>query len=174
MFVLHANWYCPVGDQCVCVCSVIDHAWLHQYLLFCVCSGPGCGTVALVQSPAAVQSPDYPRSYGDDTYCRWVIYVPEGYVAKVTRPEGHGQDVRLARSARLWTWMHSVAVWICSESGDLAISFPGQRERDTCFHECRAEGYTFLGRHIPIHVMVYKFLKSRRNSKVVITNRHEY
>ncbi|KAB5571577.1 hypothetical protein PHYPO_G00226640 [Pangasianodon hypophthalmus] len=45
--------------------------------------GPGCGTVALFQSPAALQSPDYPRSYGDDTHCRWVIYVPEGYVVKL-------------------------------------------------------------------------------------------
>lgn len=87
----------------VCVCSVLDHAWLYQCLLFCVCSGPGCGTVALVQSPLAMQSPDYPRSYGDNNHCRWVIYVPEGYVVKVTGLEGHGLDVRLARSARLWT-----------------------------------------------------------------------
>ncbi|XP_017330295.1 ovochymase-2 isoform X1 [Ictalurus punctatus] len=45
--------------------------------------GPGCGTVALFQSPVAMQSPEYPRSYGDDTHCRWVIYVPEGYVVKL-------------------------------------------------------------------------------------------
>ncbi|KAF7707655.1 hypothetical protein HF521_018873 [Silurus meridionalis] len=34
-------------------------------------------------SPAVLQSPDYPRSYSDDTHCRWVIYVPEGYVVKL-------------------------------------------------------------------------------------------
>ncbi|TSQ92663.1 Ovochymase-2 [Bagarius yarrelli] len=45
--------------------------------------GPSCGTVALFQPPAALQSPDYPQSYGDDIHCRWVIYVPEGYVVKL-------------------------------------------------------------------------------------------
>ncbi|KAG7329586.1 hypothetical protein KOW79_007760 [Hemibagrus wyckioides] len=45
--------------------------------------GPGCGTVALFQSLATVQSPDYPLFYGDDTHCRWVIYVREGYVVKL-------------------------------------------------------------------------------------------
>ncbi|XP_058252419.1 ovochymase-2 [Hemibagrus wyckioides] len=64
--------------------------------------GPGCGTVALFQSLATVQSPDYPLFYGDDTHCRWVIYVREGYVVKVSGLEGHGQGVRLAWSTRLW------------------------------------------------------------------------
>ncbi|KAK3535608.1 hypothetical protein QTP70_017801, partial [Hemibagrus guttatus] len=45
--------------------------------------GPGCGTVALFQSLATMQSPDYPLFYGDDTHCRWVIYVREGYVVKL-------------------------------------------------------------------------------------------
>ncbi|KAF5898746.1 NADH-cytochrome b5 reductase 2-like, partial [Clarias magur] len=45
--------------------------------------GPDCGTVALFQSPAALQSPGYPRSYGGETNCRWVIYVPESYVVKL-------------------------------------------------------------------------------------------
>ncbi|XP_047658032.1 ovochymase-2 isoform X2 [Tachysurus fulvidraco] len=45
--------------------------------------GLSCGIVALFQSLATVQSPNYPRSYGDDTHCRWVIYVREGYVVKL-------------------------------------------------------------------------------------------
>lgn len=52
--------------------------------------------MAVFQSLATVQSPDYPLFYGDDTHCRWVIYVREGYVVKVSGLEGHGQGVRLA------------------------------------------------------------------------------
>ncbi|XP_060741781.1 ovochymase-2 [Tachysurus vachellii] len=58
--------------------SVRFRAVKHDYTL-----GPSCGIVALFQSLETVQSPNYPRSYGDDTHCRWVIYVREGYVVKL-------------------------------------------------------------------------------------------
>ncbi|XP_008303461.1 ovochymase-2-like isoform X1 [Stegastes partitus] len=46
-------------------------------------SDPGCGTVVLVEDPAAVHSPNYPQSYGDDCVLRWVVYAPHGHVVKL-------------------------------------------------------------------------------------------
>ncbi|XP_034143935.1 ovochymase-2 isoform X3 [Esox lucius] len=43
----------------------------------------GCVTMALVQEQKAVHSLDYPRSYSNNSVCRWVLYAPEGHVVKL-------------------------------------------------------------------------------------------
>ncbi|KAI7812094.1 putative ovochymase-2, partial [Triplophysa rosa] len=45
--------------------------------------GAECGTVVLLQSKEAVQSPAHPQPYNNNTLCRWVIYAPEGYIVKL-------------------------------------------------------------------------------------------
>uniref|UniRef100_A0A3P8YIQ5 Ovochymase 2 n=1 Tax=Esox lucius TaxID=8010 RepID=A0A3P8YIQ5_ESOLU len=50
---------------------------------FLLCAAMGCVTMALVQEQKAVHSLDYPRSYSNNSVCRWVLYAPEGHVVKL-------------------------------------------------------------------------------------------
>ncbi|XP_054862457.1 ovochymase-2 [Amphiprion ocellaris] len=46
-------------------------------------TGPGCGSVVLVEDQVTVQTPDYPQSYSDGCALRWVVYAPQGHVVKL-------------------------------------------------------------------------------------------
>ncbi|XP_047451814.1 ovochymase-2 [Mugil cephalus] len=55
-------------------------------------SDPGCGAVVLVEDQAAIHSPNYPQSYGEDCLLRWVVYAPEGHVVKLDFTDFHLEE----------------------------------------------------------------------------------